>query len=213
MMEDWYAETDARESVGEINVPPMSFIQGLVMGNGLHRIVQLGHYFGYSTLLIGTMLRSMRAQPGLVSIDIDPAATAFTQKWVDRAGLNDHVHLHVGDSAAESSYDRAVQLLGGPPELLIIDSSHQYAHTLRELDLWVPRLPVGAIVLMHDTSAFATGYDSTHEGGVRRAVEEWVPEHPEVRFLNLNAHVVEGTDGNTLTYKDGCGLGIMQRVA
>ena len=214
IVRDWYSETDSYQSAGEINVPPMSFIQGLVMGNGLHRIVQLGHYFGYSTLLLGMMLRKMGARPGLVSIDIDQGVTDVTQRWIDRAGLAGYVRLHVGDSASEESYARAIELLGGEdPQLLLIDSSHQYAHTLRELDLWVPRLPVGAIVLMHDTSQFATGYDSNGEGGVKRAVEEWVPKHPEVNFLNLNGHVVDGTDGNTLSYKDGCGLGIMQRVS
>jgi predicted O-methyltransferase YrrM len=214
LIEDWYAETDAHANPGEMNVPPMSLVQGLVMGNGVNRIVQLGHFFGYSSLLLGMMLRHMRGAPGLVSIDIDPSVTDFTQRWVDRAGLGNYVRLIVGDSAAETSYDQALALLGGKgPELLVIDSSHQYAHTLRELDLWVPRLPIGSIVVLHDTSQFATSFDSTGEGGVRRALEEWVPEHPEVQFINLNINVVDGTDGNTLAYKDGCGVGIMQRVS
>mgnify|MGYP007112062924 CR=1 FL=1 len=38
----------------------------------------------------------------MVSIDIDPVATEFTQSWVDRAGLGDHVKfclLYTSDAA------------------------------------------------------------------------------------------------------------------
>ena len=108
---------------------------------------------------------------------------------------------------------RCEQVLGGPPELLLVDSSHAYAHTLRELDLWTPRLPVGALVLLHDASAFAAGFDPTGEGGVRRAIDEWLPGHPHWTGMTLNGHVAPGADGDALVYKDACGLGILQRVA
>ena len=58
IMEGWYAATLERESIGEINVPAMSLIQGFIAGNGLTRIVQLGHYYGYSALLIGFWLQA-----------------------------------------------------------------------------------------------------------------------------------------------------------
>lgn len=213
LMEDWYAETLKRDSIGEINVPAMSFIHGLVSGNGVTRIAQCGGYYGYSTLLIGFMLRAMDVGGMVVSIDIDPEATKFSEKYVKRAGLEQWVRFHVGDSADPASRRFALDQLGGDPELLLIDSSHQYAHTLRELDLWIPALPPGAIALLHDTSDFARDFDPTREGGVKRAVEEWMPEHPEIAFLSLNGAHPWGTgDGNAMTYKDGCGLGIMQRL-
>jgi predicted O-methyltransferase YrrM len=214
VMADWYAETDRISAIGEINVPAMSFAQGMVMGNGLRRVVQLGHFYGYSALLIGFWLRHMGSDRKLVSIDIDPEATKFTQKWVDKAGLRDQVELYVGDSASQEAYEFAHRTLGGAdPELLLIDSSHAYEHTLRELDLWIPHIPVDALVLLHDTSIFAQSFDPTGQGGVRRALDEWLPQHPEVRTLSLNGHEMAGVDGNDIVYKDGCGLGIMQRVA
>jgi len=213
LMEDWYAETQRRDSIGEINVPAMGFVHGLVSGSGITRIAQLGGYYGYSTLLIGFMLRAMDAEGAIVSIDIDPEATAFSQKYIDRAGLGRWIKLHVGDSADPASRQWAIDTLGGDPELLLIDSSHQYAHTLRELDLWIPSLPTGSIALLHDTSDFARDFDPTKDGGVKRAVEEWMPKHPEIAFLSLNGAHPWGTgDGNAITYKDGCGLGIMQRL-
>lgn len=212
VMQRWYEQTAARDSVGEIAVPAMSVIQGLVTGSAVNRIVQLGHYYGYSALLLGFMLRAMDARPGLLSIDIDPDATAFTQRWIDRAGLGDYVQLHVGDSADERSVDKAVEVLGGMPQLILQDSSHQYEHTLRELDLWVPRMEPGSIMLMHDTSTFATSFDPTAGGGVQRATDEWIPHHPEVAFMNLNRQVNAEDSAGDLVYKDGCGLGILQRL-
>ena len=167
VMEAWFAETDELQVFGESNVPLLSFVQGLVMGNGIRRIVQLGHYYGYSTLLIGFMLRRMNAKPGIVSIDISDEVTRFTKKWIGRAGLDQYARLIVGDSASEGSYQAATAYLGGQPELIIIDSSHQYAHTIDELNLWTAGLPKGAIVLLHDTSGQATEYDPTRRG--RRA--------------------------------------------
>ena len=214
VMSDWYDETQRISAIGEINVPAMSFIQGMVMGNGLQRVVQLGHFYGYSALLVGFWLRRMGGERKLVSIDIDPDATTFTQRWVDRAGLRDQVVLHVGDSADQQAVDVSRRAFGGQElELLVIDSSHAYEHTLRELDLWVPVMPVDTLALLHDTSIFAQSFDPTSQGGVRRALDEWLPHHPEVAALSLNGHEMRGVGGDEIVYKDGCGLGIVQRIA
>jgi predicted O-methyltransferase YrrM len=70
----------------------MSVLQGLVMGSAITRIVQLGDHYGYSTLLLGFMLRAMGvSSTGLASIDISDGATRVTQRWVDRAGLRSQV--------------------------------------------------------------------------------------------------------------------------
>lgn len=213
LMEDWYAATLAADSIGEINVPAMSFIQGLISGNGISRIVQLGHYYGYSALLIGFWLRAMGQGGKLVSIDIDPKATAFTQEWIDRAGLSEHVALKLGDSAAPDAVDDSEATLLGMPQLIVLDSSHQYAHTLRELDRWVPRMDPYSIMLLHDTSTYACSWDSAGKGGVQKALDDWLPKHKgEVAFLNLNRNVGDPAKPGEHVYQDGCGLGILQRL-
>jgi hypothetical protein len=73
-------------------------------------------------------------------------------------------------------------------------------------------LLVGGLVLLHDASEFATAFDPTAQGGVRRAIAEWLPNHPAMAGLTLNGHVAAGVDGDALVYKDACGLGILQRV-
>ncbi len=211
VLEGWFTQTGRRGRIAEINVPAMSLVTALVSGNGIRRVVQLGHYYGYSALLLGFTLRAMGARPGLFTIDIDPAACEFTRRWLEHARLCDHVVVREGDSADPLSPDAAA-VLGGLPELILVDSSHSYAHTLAELNLWTPRLPVGGLVLLHDASEFATAFDPSAEGGVRRAIAEWLPAHPEMAGLTLNGHVAPGADGNALVYKDACGLGVLQRV-
>lgn len=39
LMRQWYDETDARNSAGEANVPMLSVLQGLIMGNRISNIV------------------------------------------------------------------------------------------------------------------------------------------------------------------------------
>jgi cephalosporin hydroxylase len=212
VIEGWFAETGRRGGVAEINVPAMSLVTGLVGGNGIRRVVQLGHHYGYSALLLGFTLRRMGARPGLFTIDITASACEFTRRWVGHAGLGEQVVVQEGDSADPRMADAAEAALGGPPELVLIDSSHAYAHTLAELELWTPRLPLGGLVLLHDASVFATAFDPTSEGGVRRAIEEWLPAHPTMAGLTLNGHVAPGADGDALVYKDACGLGVLQRV-
>jgi predicted O-methyltransferase YrrM len=213
LMEDWYADTLGADSIGEINVPAMSMLQAFISGGAVTRVVQLGHYYGYSTLLIGFWLRHMDQGGKLVSIDIDPKATAFTGEWVRRAGLEDHVALKLGDSAAEESLADAAGALGGAmPQLILLDSSHQYAHTLRELDLWVPRMDPQTIMLLHDTSTYARSWDSADAGGVQQALDDWLPGRTDVAVLNLNRRVGEPDVGEDLVYRDGCGLGILQKL-
>jgi predicted O-methyltransferase YrrM len=213
IMEEWYAATLAADSIGEINVPAMSLIQGFISGGGVRRVVQLGHYYGYSTLLTGFWLRRMGQEGKLVSIDIDPAATAFTDAWVKRAGLQEHVALKLGDSADERSLWDAGGALGGRmPELIVLDSSHQYAHTVRELELWVPRMEQHSLMLLHDTSTYARTWDTKGAGGVQQALDDWLPGRDDVAVLNLNRRVGEQDASEALVYRDGCGLGILQKL-
>jgi predicted O-methyltransferase YrrM len=214
LMEDWYAATLAADSIGEINVPAMSLIHGLISGNGVRRVVQLGHYYGYSALLIGFWLRHMGQGGQLVSIDIDPVATAFTQEWLERAGLlGTTVALKLADSAAQESVDDSEAFFGGVmPELIVLDSSHQYEHTLRELDRWVPRMTPQTLMLLHDTSSYARNWDANGLGGVQQALDDWLPGRKDVAFMNLNRRVGEPGVSADLVYRDGCGLGILQKL-
>lgn len=210
VVRDWYAETDESGRIGECAVPLISLLHGLIMGSRADRIVQLGTCSGYSALLIGFMLRRMDARQGLFTLDYDPAIVAITERWLRRAGLETFVRNAELLSTNPAALEEAVDYLGDPPALIILDTSHQYRATFDELSLWYPLLAPGGLILLHDASQFAVQFDTTGEGGVRRAFNEWRAAHPEAEalLLNGNSHTMEG---RRPLYKDACGLGILHK--
>ncbi len=211
LMEAWFTDTEKQfQSTGEANIPPLSLLLGLISGNGISKVVQCGHYVGYSSLILGFLLRHQNAKKCLFSIDIDPMVTEYTQDWINRAELNEQVQLHIGDSANEESARAALDYLGGAPQIVFIDSSHQYAHTLKELDLWYGLVAEGGFILLHDTSAFAATFDSSGGGGVLKASTEWC-EANGVHPLAINSFVEGGSPGD-VPYLDGCGITIIQKT-
>jgi predicted O-methyltransferase YrrM len=211
VIDDWYRETDIIGGPGECNVPLISLIQGLIMGNSIRSMVQCGHYMGFSALLCGFFFRIIGAKHALFSIDIDTNATEFTKKYIHRAGLEDYVHLELSDSADSRLPHLAREYFQQSDiSLVFIDSSHQYGHTLRELDLWYPALPPGGLILLHDVSQFASTFDTTNSGGVYRAVTEWQKRNHSA-VICLNSFVFAGYN-RPLAYKDGCGVGIIQKI-
>ena len=211
LMRDWFQDTESKyASTGEANIPPLSLLFGLISGNALSRVVQCGHYVGYSTLLIGFLLRRMGRKNSLFSIDIDPEVTGYTAHWLSKARLDYQCVLHIADSTDSSLPELAREYFGGEsPQLVFIDSSHQYEHTLKEMDLWYDALPRGGFLVLHDTSKFASQFDSTGKGGVLRGVTEWCALNGR-NALMLNSFVEGGKPGDH-PYLDGCGLAVLQK--
>jgi predicted O-methyltransferase YrrM len=161
-------------------------------------------------LLIGFMLRRMTAPHGLFTLDRDPAMCAISRRWLNRAGLDAFVRIAELDSTSAAAPNAAAQYLEGTPHLVIVDSSHEYAATLAELDLWYPVLAPGGVIFLHDTSRFAEDFDVTQKGGVRRAFVEWRTAHPEVEALLLNGES-RTMEGRRPLYKDACGVGLLHK--
>jgi predicted O-methyltransferase YrrM len=206
----WYEETDRSGVIGECAVPLISLLQGLVMGNRVTRIVQLGTCSGYSALLLGFMLRRMDAPRGLWTIDINPELCALAQAWSEKAGLTNFVTVVQGDSRASASRTAAENHFGRAPEMILLDTSHEYQASLDELDLWYPALEPGGLFLLHDVSRFAAGFDVTGAGGVRRALAEWREKNPGAEAMSLNRDS-RSMDLPRPLYKDACGLGLIQK--
>ena len=211
VMNEWYDDTEKKfSSPGECAIPPITMLFALIMGNRISRIVQLGHYVGFSTLLMGFMLRRMQCPNGLFSIDLDPHSTQYTSEFVKKAKLTNHIKLIVRDSAAQENPEEAISYLGGKPQLIFIDSSHQYQHTLNELELWFKELSPGGFILMHDVSKFAASFDPTSKGSVYKAANEWLSDKKGLGAILINSDNIN-TPVNELVYIDGRGLGIIQK--
>ncbi len=209
-LREWYDETDRSGPIGECAVPLISFLHGLVMGNRIGRIVQLGTCAGYSALLLGWMLRRMSVPHGLFSLDLDSAMCEMSRTWIARSGLENFVEIAERSSLDAGSTTAARNYLGGEPELIILDSSHKYQSTLAELDLWYAALAPGGLLVLHDVSRFAAEFDVTREGGVRRAFAEWRKMHPDVETFSLNGEA-RSMDLPRPLYKDACGVGLIHK--
>jgi predicted O-methyltransferase YrrM len=206
----WYEETDANKLIGECAVPLISLLHGLVMGNRVTRIVQLGTCSGYSSLLLGFMLRRMKATKGLFTLDINPDLCALTRRWIERAGLTNFVAVVEGDSRDPAALAAARAHFPADPEMILLDSSHEYEATLTELELWYPALEAGGLFLLHDVSDFAAHFDVTGAGGVGRALREWREKNPQAETLCLNGES-RSMDLPRPFYKDACGLGLIHK--
>ena len=212
VMLSWYEETerDFPAGTGECNVPAMSMLLGLVMGNNISRIVQCGHFIGFSTLILGFMARRMGHKHSIYSVDIDARVTEVTRGYVRRAKLDDYVMLRVGDSADPQTGPEAAAYLRGAPQVVFIDSSYEAGHTLRELGHWFPQLQPGGFLIMHDVSDFAVAFAGMGNGGVKSAVSTWA-KNQNLQLLMINDFAGPHHHGDRTVYKDACGLGIIQK--
>lgn len=198
VLAEWFETTERERLIGECGVPAMSAMLGFVEGNGIGAIVQCGHYSGFSTLMLGWALRRMGCKRGLFSMDINAKMTDFTRRWVQKAGLEEYVHCEISDSSERKAALSAYEYLEGPPQMVFVDSSHQYAHTLAELKLWSAELEPGGLIFLHDVGEMSVKYDTTGQGGVLRAVEEF------------GGACLINRKEEWQVYQDGNGLGILQ---
>lgn len=103
------------------------------------RIIELGVRSGNSTCAFLAGLEHSGGE--LWSVDTDPPQVP------DEWHLLESWHVLVAD-------DRSAEARGFCPagaDVLFIDTSHYYEHTLAELRLYVPKVRPGGVILLHDT--------------------------------------------------------------
>jgi predicted O-methyltransferase YrrM len=61
-------------------------------------------------------------------------------------------------------------------DILFIDTSHTLEQTRAELDLFVPMVLDGGMILLHDTESFPA---------VKQAIKEYIVAHPQWQFFNF----------------------------
>lgn len=208
----WFEDTDRTFGPGECSVPAASLLTAVVNANEIDSVVQIGHYTGYSAILLGLAMKRMGGGR-LVSIDIDDVVTEYANVWIRRFGLEEIVSLIVRDSTSEDTVHDVISLLGSPPRMIFVDSSHEFSQTTRELQLWYPHLHPGGLMIFHDSSEFAQSWDPTRLGGVRGGINDWFHarrESPNMVNLNSDFHGRNQQGRADLTYVDGCGLAIIQ---
>lgn len=205
LLRDWLTDTGTRGMFGEATVSAIGLLAGLVLGNRMERVAQCGHYAGFSLLVLGMLMRQARIPGRIVSVDIDQQVTSYTRGWIERAGLGDIATAEVFDSGDPLAAWHVEERLGGRPSLLFVDSSHQYRHTLEELDLWSHFVAPRGFICLHDASEFSRYQDANGLGGVPAALREWLPRNPNVAGL-----MIDPGETASPVYLDPCGFGLLQ---
>lgn len=121
------------------------------------RILELGTRTGNSTAAFLHALQ-VRKDGMLTSVDID--MPDVPGEWFDLDQW-----MFVRGSDIDSRVISRLNVL--PYDLLFIDTSHTYEHTLTELSIYMPRLERGGVALFHDTEVVS---EVCH---VARALDEY----------------------------------------
>jgi predicted O-methyltransferase YrrM len=170
---------------GVTDPPVLSLLETLLRITQPERVLELGTYIGLSTVFIADVLQQNQRSGHLWTVDPDASAHDLASEWLTRAELGDAVSL-VGGLSTAPEVDAALRA-HGPFDFIYLDSSHAYGATLKELKLvfegrW---LSPGGLLVLHDASAFASRWDPTDQGGVRRALETWISDHRGEYYLMI----------------------------
>lgn len=131
-------------------------------------IIEIGTLRGGSALYFADLLRGMGGQRRIHTYDIDDHVS--TQALDD-----DDIFVHGGGHA---SFDPSI-IRPDDRVLVIEDSAHSYRNTLEVLDRFGPHVSKGSYFIVEDTLADAANERPHLEGGPIRALNEWLPRHPE----------------------------------
>jgi predicted O-methyltransferase YrrM len=160
------------------------------------RVVELGTYRGFSTLILADILSTNQRAGRIVTVEPTAAAQESAKRCLEAAGLSGSVQFVSGFSLDRHVLDQLQRQ--APYDMIYIDTSHEYKPTLGELQTYLvdrPMIRPGGMVFLHDIS-----FPMTNDRGVGGAVADWVVQHPEYRYLPLT------TDG---LWPNPCGLGIL----
>lgn len=172
----------------------LEILGALVSATRPKRVLQLGTYVGFSALFVADIIA--RHSGVLVTVDPDRSAHELARSFSARARLDNIVFID-GSSTDESVL--AELWRRGPFEIVYLDSSHAYGETLKELDIIFsddsPLLVDEGLLLLHDVAAGAAAFDPSGQGGVRRALDEWLASRRPRPHLILEPPLFQSSCG------------------
>lgn len=170
-------------------------------------IMELGVGDGESTFVLENVARLWNAR--LVSVDIADCKKVSSYRK--------RIFVQMDDIAFAREFTDFCELHNIEPgiDILFIDTSHLYDHTVQEIQSWFPYLALHSKVIFHDTNMKeifhrkdgSTGRGWNNERGVIRAIEEYFN-----RSFNEETNFIEIIDGWFIRHYAHCnGLMILER--
>lgn len=136
------------------------------LGMNASEILELGVRTGESTK---AFIEACKITGGtLTSVDINyPPKLSEFERW----------HFIKGN-------DLDINFDGKRFDIIFVDTSHKYNHTLSELEKFTPLLKNGGIMFLHDTDPELIGFLRGHS--VREAIGTFLSRHKEYEFKDFN---------------------------
>ena len=192
--------------LGATDPSALSLIAMIIKVCQPRKILQLGTHIGFSAIALGGVLSTSTNVGVIYTVDINKSAHIEARYYAKKAGLENIIEFIDGSSTDPDIAELLAKY--GPFDLIFIDSSHAYQHTLDELKIYVDdeRFTTSlTLVALHDAGEAAKDLDPTHEGGVRGALEEWINFENNKRKYQL--FVFEPP-----MYPNPCGLAIVRKL-
>jgi cephalosporin hydroxylase len=159
-------------------------------------IVELGVRSGESTKAL--LLAAERYGSRVLSIDVEDCSKISSS--------NCWMFIQSDDILFGSIFSKWAPSRGLVPaiDVLFIDTSHSYEHTLAEIHTWFPYLTPGAKVMFHDT-----GNSALYGFGVTRAIGEYL----QIQFNEQEYLPALSIDGWLIRHNPACnGLTVLRKL-
>ncbi len=132
---------------GMWNIAPREglYLYNLILKHHLKRGLEIGTSNGYSSIWIASAMRQTGGH--LDTIEIDEGRAALARENFRAAGVEPLVNLHRADALEE------IPKLEGPFDFVFIDAWK--SDYVRYLDLVLPKVPPGGIIVAHNTKDLA----------------------------------------------------------
>lgn len=145
------------------------------------KVVELGVRTGNSTLSFLAGLA--RAENGGMLYSCDIQKSDCAEAAVSEAALSDFWKFYPETDSVEFAGNVDFE-----PGIVFIDTSHEFGHTTKELDVWSRKLSKGGRIILHDTLS--------RPEGVGVPVKNFLKSNPNWKYYNIDV---------------GCGLGILDK--
>jgi caffeoyl-CoA O-methyltransferase len=108
-------ETRAKTTAPQMMVGRIEgrFLATLVALSGARRVLEFGTFTGYSSI---SMASALPADGKVITLDVDPEATAIARRYMDESGHGDKIEIRLGPAL------ETLQDLEGPFDLIFIDA-------------------------------------------------------------------------------------------
>lgn len=127
------------------------------------KMVEIGLWYGRSTLFIAEELKKLNKQVIIYSVDFMMSLPNY---------LSSHVKfLPLSSQEASQKFDDESL------DFVFIDADHQYDSVLNDIKVWLPKIRVGGIIAGHDYNDYE---EINSYPGVRKAVDECFPNGVDV---------------------------------